>query len=103
MIGFGGITVENNKDVVFGMCPLTSHQCKTLLQQLKGTFLLNERDHDLNAFIDLIMTISNFAMSASDYISELDLNPIIVHPPGQGVSVVDALMVKSKTVIKNKD
>ena len=27
-------------------------------------------------------------------IGELDLNPVLVHPKGQGVSVVDALVVK---------
>ena len=27
-------------------------------------------------------------------IAEIDLNPVIVHPRGEGVSVVDALIVK---------
>ena len=100
MVGFGGITVESDKDVVFGMCPVTPIQCRTFLQKLKGSAFLNERDYDLNALIGLIVSVSEFAMSSSGYISELDLNPIIVHPPGKGISVVDALMVKSNTETK---
>jgi len=29
-------------------------------------------------------------------IEEIDLNPVIVHPEGQGLTVVDALIVKRK-------
>ena len=29
-------------------------------------------------------------------IEEIDLNPVIVHPQGQGLTVVDALIVKTE-------
>ena len=30
----------------------------------------------------------------ADLIEEIDLNPVIVHPQGEGLTVVDALIVK---------
>ena len=39
-------------------------------------------------------TLSSFAISVQHLISEIDLNPVILHSPGNGISVVDALMVK---------
>jgi acetate---CoA ligase (ADP-forming) len=29
-------------------------------------------------------------------ISEIEINPVLVHPEGQGVTIVDALMVPKK-------
>jgi acetyltransferase len=48
------------------------------------------------ALAELIATLSRFAADHGDLIEEIDLNPVIVHPEGQGLSVVDALIVKRK-------
>ena len=41
-----------------------------------------------------MVRLSHFAADHADDIAEIDLNPVIVHARGQGVSVVDALIVK---------
>jgi acetyltransferase len=41
-----------------------------------------------------MVRLSQFAADHGDAIAEIDLNPVIVHPRGEGVSVVDALIVK---------
>ena len=41
-----------------------------------------------------MVRLSQFAADHADDIAEIDLNPVIVHPKGQGVSIVDALIVK---------
>jgi acetyltransferase len=41
-------------------------------------------------------TLSRFAADHADLIEEIDLNPVIVHPQGRGLTVVDALIVKRK-------
>jgi hypothetical protein len=38
--------------------------------------------------------LSQFVADHGEAIAEIDLNPVIVHPRGEGVSVVDALIVK---------
>jgi hypothetical protein len=51
---------------------------------------------DRTALAELIATLSRFAADHADLIEEIDLNPVIVHPQGRGLSVVDALIVKRK-------
>ena len=41
-------------------------------------------------------TLSHFAADHADLIEEIDLNPVIVHAQGEGLTVVDALIVKRK-------
>lgn len=50
---------------------------------------------DIDALVALMLSIANFARDHTDDIDALDLNPVIVHPHGQGVSVVDALLLKA--------
>ena len=49
---------------------------------------------DTEALVDMIVRLSQFAADHADDIAEIDLNPVIVHAKGQGVSIVDALIVK---------
>jgi hypothetical protein len=51
---------------------------------------------DKDALIDLIVRLSQFAADHADTIAEIDLNPVIVHSEGDGVSIVDALIVKQQ-------
>ena len=49
---------------------------------------------DRAALAELIARLSRFAADHAVLIEEIDLNPVIVHPQGQGVTVVDALIVR---------
>ena len=42
-----------------------------------------------------MVRLSHFAADIADEIAEIDLNPVIVHARGQGVSIVDALIVQT--------
>ena len=94
MVGFGGTGVEASGDVAFALCPVTPKKCENLLGTLKGSILLDKKRYDLPALVRLMTTLSSFAISVQHLISEIDLNPVILHSPGKGISVVDALMVK---------
>ena len=94
MVGFGGIHVEKTRDVAFAPVPLGEDDCNQLLKKLQGSVLLDADKYDVPALIDLMTSLSNFAESTSDYIGEIDLNPVLVHSKGQGVTVIDALMFK---------
>jgi acetyltransferase len=41
-----------------------------------------------------MVDLSRFAADHADIVAEIDLNPVIVHPDGEGLTVVDALIVK---------
>ena len=51
---------------------------------------------DVDALVDVMIGLSRFAWAYRHAIEEIDLNPVLVHPQGQGVTVVDALIVQSK-------
>ena len=36
------------------------------------------------------------AANSAAEISEIEINPVLVHPAGQGVTIVDALVVRKK-------
>jgi acyl-CoA synthetase (NDP forming) len=98
MVGLGGIHVEVLKDVAFAPVPLDAEDALVLVGELKGAALLDgvrgAKPADKEALAELMVALSRFASDHADQIAEIDLNPVIVHEAGQGLSVVDALIVK---------
>jgi acetate---CoA ligase (ADP-forming) len=100
MVGLGGIHVEVLRDVVFSPVPIGREEALSLLGELKGAALLGGArgapPSDREALAELMATLSRFAADHGELIEEIDLNPVIVHPEGRGLTVVDALIVKRK-------
>lgn len=96
VIGAGGTLVEVLDEVIVMPAPSSRSQVLDLLNEWKGKRLLDASagmpGADVDALVDLAVLVSRFA-AAADSVSSLDLNPVIVHTIGQGVSVVDALIV----------
>ena len=101
MIGLGGIHVEVLRDVAFAPVPVGRDEALALIGELKGAALLDgvreAPPADRAALAELMGALSRFAADHADLIEEIDLNPVIVHAQGQGLTVVDALIVKRKT------
>src|SRR5712671_6742164 len=97
MVGLGGIHVEVLRDVAFAPVPLGTDDALALLDQLKGVGLLDgvrgEPASDRAALAQLMAALSRFAADHADQVAEIDLNPVIVHPAGEGLTIVDALIV----------
>ncbi|MEX2655863.1 MAG: bifunctional GNAT family N-acetyltransferase/acetate--CoA ligase family protein [Acidimicrobiia bacterium] len=91
--GLGGVYVELLKDVAFRLNPLTDVDAREMVREIKGAKLLDGYrgfpPGDVDAVIDTILRISAMAAAIPE-ISELDLNPVMVLEPGDGVRVVDA-------------
>jgi acyl-CoA synthetase (NDP forming) len=96
MIGLGGVHVEVLRDTALAPIPMTGDDAHELLGRLRGRKLLDgirgSSPADIPALVDLIIRVSHFAAEHADILNELELNPVIVHDNGQGVSVVDALL-----------
>jgi acyl-CoA synthetase (NDP forming) len=105
MVGLGGVFVEVLRDVAFAPAPLAREDARDLLGQLRGARLLQglrgEPAADVDALVDLLVSVSRFAADHAGAVAEVDLNPVIVHPRGQGLSVVDALIVTRSTTDSN--
>jgi len=93
MVGLGGVFIEIFKDTALRMAPVTKREAKDMLAELKAyQILLGVRGKgraDMHALGEVICRVSALMAACSD-LSEMDLNPVMVHPEGQGVSIVDA-------------
>jgi acyl-CoA synthetase (NDP forming) len=98
MVGLGGVLVEAVRDVALAPTPLDRDAALALLGRLKGAAILGPYRGlpaaDTEALADLMVKLSQFAFDHADDIAEIDLNPVIIHDKGHGVSVVDALIIK---------
>lgn len=98
MIGLGGVLVEALGDVVLAPVPVDRAAARALFGQLRSAPLFGDYrgqpPADTEALIDLIVCLSQFAADHADAIDAIDLNPVIVHARGNGLSVVDALILK---------
>ncbi|MET4575524.1 acyl-CoA synthetase (NDP forming) [Ottowia thiooxydans] len=96
MFGLGGISVELFKDVAFGMCPLSPESARELIGLTKAAELLRgfrgQPKADEPALIDAMVRLSQFAAHHAGRLSEMDVNPVIVLPQGQGVLALDAMI-----------
>jgi acetate---CoA ligase (ADP-forming) len=100
MVGLGGVAVEVLKDVALAPVPLAPSDARAMLARLKGAALLDAyrgaAPADTDALVELMVRLGQFAADYAETITEIDLNPVLVHERGKGVSVVDALIVKRK-------
>src|SRR6266852_2284349 len=98
MVGLGGITTELFRDVVYRPAPVSAAEASAMLAELKAAPLLGgfrgAAKADIAALAQLIAQVSILAAQFSDEIAEIELNPVLVHPTGQGVTVVDALVIR---------
>jgi succinyl-CoA synthetase beta subunit len=98
MVGLGGILVEVLDDVAFAPVPISRPRAEALVGRLRGATLLGgvrgRAPSDMDALLDLLVALSHFAAAHSERLAAVDLNPVIVHPRGEGLTIVDALIVK---------
>jgi hypothetical protein len=97
LAGFGGVTAEILQDVRLITPDLSEAEIERELMQLKSAALLSGYRGgpalDVPALARLIRTVSAVLLAEPD-LRELDLNPVILGPAGQGVTALDALIVR---------
>ena len=97
MFGMGGVHVESLKDVSFRMAPLSEAGAARMVREIRSLPLLKGGRGlpaaDLAAVERLLITVSQMAVDLPE-ITEMDLNPVIVYPEGQGAKVVDVRIKK---------
>jgi acyl-CoA synthetase (NDP forming) len=97
LFGSGGVMVEVYNDVALRCCPITRSEAQDMIAEVKGARLLQgfrgRPAADLAALADTLVRVSHFAIHTEGHLAELDINPLMVLPSGQGVKAVDALVV----------
>ncbi len=91
--GSGGYLVELLDDVVFRVLPLTDRDSSEMVRSTRAVHLLKgyrgAPEADIAAVEQLLLRLSALA-EAIPRIAEVDLNPVIVHPKGEGITLIDA-------------
>jgi acyl-CoA synthetase (NDP forming) len=96
LVGLGGIWVEALGDVQLLPVDADDQQISEALQRLRSAKLLagvrGAPPADVDAVVQTVKAIGRL-MRAAPQITEIDVNPLMVHAKGQGATALDALIV----------
>lgn len=97
VIGAGGILVEMVEDAATLLLPVRRDAVAEAVQGLRVAKLLRgyrgKPAGDIDAVVDAVMALAAFAEAHRAKLVELDVNPLLVMPKGEGAIAVDALVV----------
>jgi acetyltransferase len=96
MFGLGGIYTEALRDVAFRLAPVREKVAADMIKSIRSHRLLEgvrgEPPSDLGAVADCLLRLSQL-VTDHPMIQELDINPLIVYPRGQGAIAADARII----------
>ncbi|MFC7364176.1 MULTISPECIES: acetate--CoA ligase family protein [Bhargavaea] len=96
MVASGGVFIEVLKDFQLLIPPISNEQAKAAIENLmmfpvmKGA--RGSTPKDIDSLVDVVVKFSQFVVQNEAFLEEIDLNPVIVHEEGKGVTIVDALI-----------
>jgi acetate---CoA ligase (ADP-forming) len=97
VFGTGGVMVEVYEDIAIRHCPITHAEALRMIAEVKGARLLKgyrgKSAADIDALARVLTRVSHMAVHLEDVLGELDINPLMVLPQGQGAKAADALLV----------
>ena len=93
MFGLGGTFVEAMKDVTFRLAPMWEISSEIMIRGIKAYSILKgvrgAPPCDIDSIKDCILRLSQM-VSEHPEVAELDINPLIVYPEGEGCVVADS-------------
>ncbi|WP_030263026.1 acetate--CoA ligase family protein [Streptomyces violens] len=96
-VGLGGVFVEVLRDTAVAVPPFGEDQARAALGRLRGGALLEgvrgAPPADTDALVEVMLRVQRMALELGDQLAELDINPLVVLPKGQGAVALDALAV----------
>ncbi len=96
MFGLGGIYTEALKDVAFRLAPIRENVATEMIRDIRSYKLLEgvrgEQPSDVESVSECLLRLSQL-VTENPRIKELDVNPLIVYPTGEGAMVADARII----------
>ncbi|MFF8728043.1 acetate--CoA ligase family protein [Streptomyces sp. NPDC015171] len=96
-VGLGGVLVEVLRDAAVRVPPFGEDQARAMLTELRGRALLDgvrgRPPADVEALVEVVLRVQRMSLELGSHIAELDINPLMVLPRGQGAVALDALVV----------
>ncbi len=103
MFGIGGVFVEVFQDVAFRLAPLTRNGAQNMVRSIKGHKLLlgyrGAPKTDIGTIERMLVGLSEMVLDHPE-IKELDINPLLVHAEGDGVTVADCRFILETPGVK---
>ncbi len=95
-LGAGGVWVELLQDATTVLLPATRADVRRAFESLRSWPLVSgyrgKPPGDVEALMDAVMAVADYALAHAAQLCELDVNPILVLPRGRGVLAVDAMI-----------
>lgn len=100
VFGMGGVLAEVLRDTSYRVAPFGADEARDMIGGLRTRALFDgvrgAPPSDVEALVEALVRLSQFAWMQRDSVSELDINPLLVRPKGQGVIAADAVVVGRK-------
>lgn len=96
-VGLGGVLTEIYQDTSHRLLPVDEDMAMQMLRELKAFALLDgyrgKPRADLAAACRSIVAVGNAMLAAPAHVAEIEVNPLLIKEAGQGVAVLDALIL----------
>jgi len=98
MVGLGGIFVEVLKDVSIRLLPVDEREAREMLEELRGYKVLEgvrgQGQRDIDALVKAMAGLSDIFAAHHNFLSDMEINPIMVRAKGGGVAAVDVRLIR---------
>jgi acetate---CoA ligase (ADP-forming) len=91
VVGLGGTEVEWLNDIAMRLAPVSLAEARAMLDELRGCSVLRSRG-DVEALAEAVVRVSRLAAVLPPGVGSVEINPLLVLPPGQGVLMLDAVV-----------
>jgi len=95
LLGAGGVLSELHRDIALRLAPVDMGEARAMIAEVRALTPLtgwrNLPRGDLDALAQAVVAVSRLA--ALDAVREAEINPLIIHAEGAGVTVADAWIV----------
>ncbi|MBW2430069.1 MAG: acetate--CoA ligase family protein [Deltaproteobacteria bacterium] len=96
LFGLGGIYVELFEDVVFRLAPIGRNEARRMMHEIRGFKLFEgfrgRPKADLQVIEKSLVSLSDLVLNHPE-ISEMDINPLMIHEEGYGATVADCRII----------
>ncbi len=93
VIGTGGVMVELMRDVALRLLPVTGDDVRAAIERLSLKKLLagfrGAPPADTDALVAAAVAFGNFYLDHRSWLADIEINPLMVLPAGEGVRAVD--------------
>ena len=98
LVGLGGVQAEVLQDVVIRLLPVDEGAAREMIEALRGAPLFGEfrgrPARDVGAVMRAMAGLSRLFIDHRAWLSDLEINPLIVLAVGQGVRAVDVRVIR---------